>query len=365
MRVCISVSDRDIYSETFIRDHINRLPCETIAIFGEGPTTEYNERRIVPLLLRVLSKAAPITSSWQDGAIASFLRRERIEVVMAEYGTTAVPLIAACRKAGVPLVVHFHGFDAYNQSILAEHREGYRSLFEDASGIIAGSHAMEQHLLELGARREVLFYNPCGVDCALFARVDSSANPPTFIAVGRFVDKKAPHLTILAFERVHRVCPETRLVMIGAGALLDACRQMAVSLGLECAIEFKGTLEHRAVAEALRRGRAFVQHSVVTSYGDSEGTGLTVLEAGASGLPVVATRHGGIQESVIHGETGFLVDERDTSGMADYMIQLAREPQLAGQMGRRARAHVETNFSMESSISNLFDILKRCRNRDR
>jgi glycosyltransferase involved in cell wall biosynthesis len=108
----------------------------------------------------------------------------------------------------------------------------------------------------------------------------------------------------------------------------------------------------------MRRARAFVQHSVRTSYGDSEGTPVAVLEAGASGLPVVSTRHAGIKDVVIEGETGFLVDEGDIEGMAAHMLTLARDADLAGRMGRRAREHVAANFSMEQHIARLAEVLE-------
>ncbi|MFP3867397.1 MAG: glycosyltransferase, partial [Desulfobacteraceae bacterium] len=95
-------------------------------------------------------------------------------------------------------------------------------------------------------------------------------------------------------------------------------------------------------------------------YGDSEGTPVAVLEAGACGLPVVATHHGGIKDSVVHGETGFLVDEGDIVGMAAYMLKLAQEPELAATMGRRGREHIKANYSMDRSIANLWRIIENC-----
>ena len=104
----------------------------------------------------------------------------------------------------------------------------------------------------------------------------------------------------------------------------------------------------------MRRARAAVQHSMRASNGDSEGTPNSLKEAGASGLPVVATRHGGIPDIIIDGKTGFLVDEGDVERMAEYMTQLAKDPILAARLGRAAREHVCAEFSMEQSIGNLW-----------
>jgi len=81
------------------------------------------------------------------------------------------------------------------------------------------------------------------------------------------------------------------------------------------------------------------------------------LEAGASGVPVVSTKHAGIIDPVIHDKTGFLVYEGDIDGMAKYMYQLLTNPELAVAMGKRAREHIRENFNMETSIKNLRAIL--------
>jgi len=81
------------------------------------------------------------------------------------------------------------------------------------------------------------------------------------------------------------------------------------------------------------------------------------LEAGASGVPVVSTKHAGIIDPVIHDKTGFLVYEGDIDGMAKYMYQLLTNPELAVAMGKRAQEHIRENFNMETSIKNLRAIL--------
>ena len=79
----------------------------------------------------------------------------------------------------------------------------------------------------------------------------------------------------------------------------------------------------------MRHARAFLQHSVVAQDGESEGTPVSVMEAGASGMPVIATRHAGIPEVVVNEETGVLVDEHNVSAMSDAIVRLAQDPALA------------------------------------
>jgi glycosyltransferase involved in cell wall biosynthesis len=112
--------------------------------------------------------------------------------------------------------------------------------------------------------------------------------------------------------------------------------------------------------QALMAGaRAFVQHSVRTTYGDSEGTPVAVLEASATGLPVVSTKHAGIQDAILHRCTGFLVAEQDVNSMADYMLRLASDSRLAAAMGSAGRQFVLENYSAEKSIGQLYGILQK------
>ena len=132
--------------------------------------------------------------------------------------------------------------------------------------------------------------------------------------------------------------------MAGDGPLLESCRLLADSLGLSNVVKFPGVLPPEAIARHMHGARAFVQHSLVTSDGDSEGFGIVFVEAGASALPVVATRHDGIPEIVLDGETGFLVEERDVGAMAERMSRLLREPGLAVELGSAARRRCEAHF---------------------
>ena len=277
--------------------------------------------------------------------------------MLIEFGNVAVGAMDACRQLALPMTVHFHGYDVYSQPMLEQYGSRYGQLFDQAGALVAPSRAMRDALLRLGAPEEKTHYVPCGVDLARFDAGAPDRSPPTFVAVGRFVEKKAPHLTISAFAAVHRRHPEARLRMIGDGRLRGPCEDLAVGLGVGGAVTFLGWQPHEVVAREVRRARAFVQHSLVASDGNSEATPQSIMEASASGVPVVATRHAGIPEGVVEGETGFLVDERDVHGMARHMEELLVEPALAAEMGRAGRRFVEAHFAIDATIARLWDVL--------
>jgi glycosyltransferase involved in cell wall biosynthesis len=268
--------------------------------------------------------------------------------------------MAACDQVGIPLIVHFHGYDASVYSVLEDHRESYREMFRKSAAIIAVSRAMQRKLISLGAPAEKVHYNPYGINCDEFTGAEPSEAPPNFVAVGRFVEKKAPQLTLRAFAEVHHKFTEARLRMIGDGPLFDECRALARELHVETAVAFLGSQPPDVVRGELRNARCFVQHSVEAANGDCEGTPLGILEAQASGLPVVSTRHAGIPDVVVEGETGFLVAEGDVHGMANAMATLLEEPHLAGKLGASARQRIKLNFSEGLSLKRLMAIIESC-----
>jgi colanic acid/amylovoran biosynthesis glycosyltransferase len=149
--------------------------------------------------------------------------------------------------------------------------------------------------------------------------------------------------------------------MGGHGELLEACQTLAIALGIDNRVQFLGALRHEQVMPLFAKACCFVQHSVQPTYGDAEGTPVAILEAGAAGLPVVSTRHAGIQDAVIDGETGFLVEERDIDGMANAMVALLKDKALARAMGENAREHIQKNYNIDQHLSCIDGLLEQAR----
>ncbi len=365
-RIAIVSPRADGYSETFIAAHIRHLPgVERVLVDGNLPRQVMNGPRLIRSGRsgRAMDMAEAVArGTTVEGLIArrvaQVLRRDRIDVVLAEYGDTGEAMVASCRRAGCALVVHFHGFDAHRGDVIAA-QGNYRRIFEHASALVVVSRAMEEQLLRLGAPREKVVYNCYGVDVERFSAGAPALAPPHFLAVGRFVNKKAPHITLEAFRQVLAQRPEAHLTMAGTGPLWESCASLVKALGIGGQVHLAGVLKPEAIADLLRGSRAFVQHSVVAHNGDSEGTPLAVLEAMATGVPVVATSHAGIADVVVHERFGFLCAEHDVASMAAHMISLIDDAERAGAMGRAARAHMEAEHRLDMSIAALHEVLVR------
>lgn len=366
-KIAIVLPNVDTYSETFIQNHIKHLPAEITLLYGSlyrpkyyGKGEHISQYKFTDRLINFMRRKFLHISMEQicDEDIARLLKLKSIQLVLAEYGTNAVGMMRPCALAKVPLIAHFRGFDAYSNNTLNAAGKQYKELFKMVSAVIAVSQAMVNKLIYLGADPEKVHCIPSGVDINLFKTTDPSQTPPVFISVGRFVEKKAPDLTLFAFRKVFDVIPDARLIMIGDGPLWGVCQRLAKSLDIENHVSFLGVCSHEEVAEQMHNMRAFVQHSITALSGDIEGTPNSLKEAHASGLPVVSTRIGGIPEIVLEGQTGFLVDEGDIDGMAQAMIKLGKDPNLAMKMGKAGRKLVEERFSMDKSINSLWRIIQ-------
>jgi glycosyltransferase involved in cell wall biosynthesis len=360
-RLCIVSPNRNVWSETFIANHIAHLPgVELVLTDGHLPKRDVDGAPLVhpTLLKRVVQR---IARKAQDdvlrNAVASRLRKARIDVVLAEYGPTGEALLPICQRLGIPLVVHFHGIDAFHVKLLKENA-GYAAILRGASAIVVVSREMEQQLLSLGCPKERLHYNCYGIDVERFKQARPERSAKQFLAVGRFVDKKAPHLTLAAFQQAWLQDPDVRLTMAGDGPLRESTVSLAKALGVEAAVSFPGVITQDQVAAHLLQARAFVQHSVITVDNDHEGTPLSILEAMASGVPVVATRHAGIPDVVEDGVSGLLCDEQDIRTMAMHLLRLAADPTLAEALGRAGRTRAERDFRLQDSLDRLHTIVR-------
>lgn len=365
MNLCITRSNKYSYSETFIDNQIRALQPKILLYEGWYPSILPNGKSFLSFPFNYIFVRGGLRNLFPKiyhkiytKLLTSYLQKNGIDTLLANYGPMGVALADVCERANIRLFVHFHGFDASEYKTLETYEDQYKTLFEKVEGIIVVSNDMKKQLLNLGANESKIYLNPYGVEIDKFTGALPEMKAPIFISVGRFTAKKAPQLTIKAFSTVLKNVPNAQMVMIGDGELWEQSKQLAIDLNISNKIDFQGKKSPTQIAEQLREARIFVQHSRIAENGDSEGTPNTILEASATGLPIVSTRHAGIKDAVVHGETGFLVEEGDWETMADYMIQLAQNPTLCGQMGRAARRHIEENYEMSKRVQTLKDILE-------
>jgi colanic acid/amylovoran biosynthesis glycosyltransferase len=360
--------NRAKYTETFVQGLVPHLPYNVYYLHGgELPRYDDDHRHFLPnlqSLAQLLEAGLHLESDhFLKKSIASYLQAKRVRLILAEFGPVGVAMLPIARDLGVPLVVCFHGYDVFHKETLRQCASGYATLFRETACIVGVSETMLDRLEQLGAPREKLVHLPAFVDLDRFPYSDHSALPPRFLAVGRFAETKSPHLTILAFHRVAQILPQATLTMVGKGGggeLFEACVILVKALGLQDRVDFKGILSHEEVAMEMRRSRVFVQHSVTTpENGDMEGKPVAVMEAMASGLPVLSTRHPGILELIDHDVTGVLVPEYDVEAMAAAMVRLVQDNDLAQRLGRNASAAIHGHPLISRHVEILDEVIAR------
>jgi colanic acid/amylovoran biosynthesis glycosyltransferase len=358
MNIALLSPSRDAYSETFILEHKKLLRGNIFFYYGDVfflylETQGYLvSNSIVKRGIDKLWAKYFLKLDLFEYYLYKSFKRKKINLVFAEYGPSGVKVLNICKRLNLPLIVHFHGFDAYMEDVLEANKERYREMFGYASKIISVSKHMQSQLIKLGCPERKSIVNPCGPH-SQFLDVNANLKFPIFIAIGRFVDKKAPYYLILSFKKVIEKHPEAKLVIGGDGPLYEACINIVKALKLENNITLPGRQSRGQFLKMLENANGFIQHSITASSGDREGTPVAVLEAMAAALPVVSTKHTGIAEVIINGETGWLVDEHDVDLMADCIITLLEKKDLAKEMGLKGRELIRKKYTIEHHIEKL------------
>lgn len=288
----------------------------------------------------ITSLAKPAGFRWSTvWRLAREFRRLRIGVVHTHNSGAMIYGAMAARLAGVPAVIHTR----HGQRFGAGRRQtwsfiGTSRLVDRVVGV--SQDCTQQSLREgVSARRACTVWN--GIDLCRFAYGPPQPAQPA-VLVSRLVPEKDLPTLWQAVACLIRREPAFRLRVVGDGPCMPSAVEAVARLGLAHHVELLG--ERKDVAEILRQSSMFVLSS------RTEGVSLTLLEAMASGLPVVATDAGGNAEVVEHGMTGYLVPVGDSAQMAAAVGRLWREPVVARQLGKAGRARVERHFDVNRMV---------------
>ncbi|HEU4348193.1 MAG TPA: glycosyltransferase [Actinoplanes sp.] len=274
------------------------------------------------------------------------------QVVHAHFGGDGWLVSRAAADLGVPLVVTVHGHDVTRQPDApglhgVRYRRNLRAVFRRAAVVLAVSEHIRATAIARGADPATVRVHHTGVPIP-----DAVPDVPKtwdVAFVGRFVEKKGAGDLLAALALMPG---RPRALIIGSGPLEDELRARAAGLD----VTFAGPQTPQQVARHLAGSRILAAPSRTARDGDSEGLPTTILEAAALGLPVAATRHSGIPEGVLDGETGLLSAEADPDGLAANLTRMLDDDALRARLGARGRAHVEASFDLRKQSSLLEDL---------
>jgi colanic acid/amylovoran biosynthesis glycosyltransferase len=345
-------------SETFIQRHFRDLaPGKTVAVCrltgaeGEAPCEAFlADKWALQLPVRLACRAGADRRRLLHAAIARFLRRHRVGYVLGEYLDQFVDFVPLLDAMGVPYVVQGHGLDLSSSIKSGSVGDSYLA-YRSAKAVLTRCEFHRQRLISMGLAADTIHVNPGGVDipAAMPQRAPSASK--RFLAIGRMVPKKAPILLLEAFRLAANRDPELTLDIVGGGALFPAAREFVQGCGLSDRVRLYGVAPEADKLRLLGECGVFVQHSITDpETGDEEGLPAAIQEAMANGLAVVSTRHSGIPEAVIEGETGLLCDEGDVRAMAEAFLAA---PARAAQFGAAGYRRAAANYGWEHERARL------------
>jgi colanic acid/amylovoran biosynthesis glycosyltransferase len=340
-------------SETFVRAHALALERYRPLLVG------VEDKGNVPAELRSSLFLRSRFARIED--LAERLRPHRPRLVHAHFGPDGLAALPLARALGVPLVTTLHGYDvslsrgrmlASGRLSWMRYALGRERLMREGDVFLPVSDALRGAALAQGFPAERTQTHYLGADLDRF-RPGGERETGLILHVGRLVGKKGTTVLLEAMARL----PEARLVVVGDGPERPRLERQAAGLGDR--VRFLGALDSAAVAEWMQRASLLAAPSLTARNGDAEGLPTVIVEAAATALPVVATRHSGIPEAVVDGETGFLVPEGDPEALAERIALLIGSAELRERMGRAARAMAEAKFDLRRQTARLEDLYDR------
>lgn len=260
-----------------------------------------------------------------------------------------------------PVVVSFHGADAGIDMAKPRYAARMREVLSLATRVLCRSESLAGDVIRLGCPPEKVFVQRTGIpldDWPSQPRSGPADDAWNIVQSCRFIRKKGLDLTIAAFAQVLKRHPKATLTLIGDGPLKPEIDRQIAALGIADRVRFTGFIYEDAVKKEITAAHLFVHPSRTTSVGDREGVPNAILEAMATGLPVVATRHGGIPEAVTDGESGLLVPEDDSPALATAMLRVIEDDDLRRRLAAGARRSIETQFDRAMQIRRLEGLYK-------
>ncbi len=306
--------------------------------------------------LKYVAGKPPVYYRGELQVILKLLERRPADLMHIYFGHTGVHLLPLVQEWKKPCVVSFHGMDIQERP----QQEGYdgqmRALLQTVPLVLARSRSLFAALEKWGCPREKLRLNRTGIPLEQFPfqqRPMPADGSWRFVQACRLVAKKGLGTALRAFAKFHALHPKAKFRIAGDGPMKTELEAMIGELGLRDAVELRGFLSQGDLAALYARSHVFLHPSEMPPDQNQEGVPNSMLEAMATGLPVLATTHGGIPEAVTHERTGLLVPERDDAALFAAMQHVTAEADFLYILGQAAARAVREEFEQGRAIERL------------
>lgn len=306
--------------------------------------------------LKYIQRMAPVHYRGELQVVIKAMERRPADLMHVYFGHTGVHLLPFIKEWTKPTVVSFHGMDIQPRPHQAGYDDMMRDLLKTIPLVLARSKSLFNALENWGCPSEKLRLNRTGIPLDAFPYQERTIPEDgrwVFVQACRLIAKKGLRTALEAFGQFRGFNPNARFIIAGDGPLKAELAQTAREMGIADAVELRGFLDQAGLAKLFAEAHIFVHPSEMTADQNQEGVPNSMLEAMATGLPVLATQHGGIPEAVADGVSGFLCPERDPDSLMQAMFRFTEHPEHLEEMGRQAARSVRDEFSQDSAISRL------------
>jgi colanic acid/amylovoran biosynthesis glycosyltransferase len=306
--------------------------------------------------LKYLTRAPALLYRGEFDVIRRVLLRRDPDLMHVYFGNTGVHLLPLIERWDRPCVVSFHGMDVQRRENERGYEANLRKLLRLIPLVLVRSQSIAERLIELDCDPQKIRLNRTGIPLEGFPyRIRSipADGAWTVVQACRLVPKKGLATALRAFARFAKAFPNSRFLIAGEGPLRPDLEKLAQQLNLQTSVRFLGFLSQPDLRELYESAHLFMHPSELPQDSNQEGIPNSMLEAMASGLPVVATRHGGIPEAVTDDVSGLLLPERDDEGLANALCKLVKDPARWTAMGAAASETVAREFAQPRQIESL------------
>jgi colanic acid/amylovoran biosynthesis glycosyltransferase len=282
-----------------------------------------------------------------------------LHIYFGHIGVHLLPLIRAWKN---PSIVSFHGADVMVDMNKPAYREATLQMLDAVTLVLVRSESLRRAVVDLGCDPEKVEIQRTGIPLEQFplrGRAVPKNGEWQFVQAGRLIEKKGLPVTLRAFSIFLKQHPNATLTIVGEGPLLSELQKFARELDVDDRVSFTGFVSQEQLREIYYRSHIFVHPSQTGRDGNQEGIPNSMLEAMATGLPVFATKHGGIPEAIENGVSGVLVPERDDEGLARTLLNAAQDPGLLSRIAPAGAEAVRRKFDLQQQTQRLEEIYLR------
>jgi colanic acid/amylovoran biosynthesis glycosyltransferase len=299
-----------------------------------------------------------------------YLMKDKPNLVHAHFGPSGYSFLKLKKIFRLPLITTFYGRDlSLLPTQYPEWKKKYKKLFREGELFLVEGNYMKKCLVELGCLEEKIIVQHLGIDLEqinFIPRKLSNDEEIRILISSSFTEKKGIPYAIEAFGLVKQKNPELnlKLTIIGdsqGGTTGEIEKKKILDIikkyNLKDYIDMLGYQPYLVFLKELYRHHIFLHPSIHASTGDTEGGApVSIIEASASGMPILSTTHCDIPEVVKDGEGGYLVAERDVNALAERLEFLVLYSGIWEQMGKKGRLHIEKNHDIKKQVQKLEEI---------